>query len=91
MDRYVKSQVVADLKRKMVFLGGPRQVGKATLARSLLRSQTGYLNWAFGEHRQSILKMEFPKQPLIVLDELHKYRQWRNFLKGLYRHPPQSR
>src|SRR5271154_1597435 len=84
MDRYVKSQVVADLKRKMVFLGGPRQVGKTTLARSLLRSQTGYLNWDFGEHRQSILKIEFPKQPLIVLDELHKYRQWRNFLKGLY-------
>lgn len=84
MDRYVKSQVIADLKRKMVFLGGPRQVGKTTLAKSLLRSQAAYLNWDFGEHRQTILKMEFPKQPLIVLDELHKYRQWRNFLKGLY-------
>lgn len=84
MDRYVKAQVIADLKRKMVFLGGPRQVGKTTLAKSLLRSQAAYMNWDFGEHRQQILKMEFPNQPLIVLDELHKYRQWRNFLKGLY-------
>jgi uncharacterized protein len=84
MDRYLKPQVVADLKRKMVFLGGPRQVGKTTLAKSLLRSPRAYLNWDFGEHRQKILTMEFPKQPLLVLDELHKYRQWRNYLKGLY-------
>lgn len=84
MDRYLKAQVVADLDRKMVFLGGPRQVGKTTLAKSLLRDDTAYLNWDFGEHRQKILKMEFPDAPLLVLDELHKYRQWRNHLKGLY-------
>ena len=84
MDRYLKAQVVADLKRKMVFLGGPRQVGKTTLARSLLRDKAAYLNWDFGEHRQKILTMQFPRQPLLVLDELHKYRQWRNYLKGLY-------
>jgi uncharacterized protein len=84
MDRYLKPQVVADLKRKMVFMGGPRQVGKTTLAKSLLRNPVAYLNWDFGEHRQKILAMEFPKQPLLVLDELHKYRQWRNYLKGLY-------
>jgi uncharacterized protein len=84
MDRYLKSQVVADLKRKMVFLGGPRQVGKTTLAKRLLRSDSAYFNWDFGEHRQKILAMEFPRQPLLVLDELHKYRKWRNYLKGLY-------
>lgn len=84
MHRYLKAQVVADLKRKMVFLGGPRQVGKTTLAKSLLRNEAAYFNWDFGEHRQKILKMEFPIQPLLVLDELHKYRKWRNYLKGLY-------
>ena len=84
MDRYLKAQVLKDLQRKMVFLGGPRQVGKTTLAKSLLKSPTAYLNWDFGEHRQKILKMQFPNQPLLVLDELHKYRQWRNYLKGLY-------
>jgi predicted AAA+ superfamily ATPase len=84
MERYLKSQIGKDLRRKMVFLGGPRQVGKTTLARSLLKSQSGYLNWDFGEHRQKILAMQFPNQPLLVLDELHKYRKWRNYLKGLY-------
>jgi uncharacterized protein len=84
MDRYLKSQVVADLNRKMVFLGGPRQVGKTTLAKGLLRNQAAYLNWDFGEHRQKILEMEFPNLPMLVFDELHKYRKWRNYLKGLY-------
>jgi predicted AAA+ superfamily ATPase len=84
MDRYLKQQVAADLKRKMVFLGGPRQVGKTTLAMSLLADESAYFNWDFGEHREKILKMEFPRAPLLVLDELHKYRQWRNYLKGLY-------
>ena len=36
MNRYLAAAVVADLKEKMVFLGGPRQVGKTTLALSLL-------------------------------------------------------
>lgn len=84
MDRYLKRQIVADLQRKMVFLGGPRQVGKTTLAKSLLRNESAYFNWDFGEHRQKILQMQFPRQPLLVLDELHKYRKWRNYLKGLY-------
>jgi predicted AAA+ superfamily ATPase len=84
MERYLKKQVLADLKRKMVFLGGPRQVGKTTLARSLLTDDSAYLNWDFAPHRQQILRMELPPQPLLVLDELHKYRKWRNYLKGLY-------
>jgi predicted AAA+ superfamily ATPase len=84
MDRYLKSHIVADFKRKMVFLGGPRQVGKTTLAKTLLRDESAYFNWDFGEHRQKNLKMEFPRTPLLVLDELHKYRQWRNYLKGIY-------
>ena len=44
--RYVTVQIQKDLTRKMVFLGGPRQVGKTTLAQTLLGSkQKGYLNW----------------------------------------------
>ena len=84
MERYLKKQVAADLARKMVFLGGPRQVGKTTLAKQFLKSEAGYLNWDYPEHRQKILQMEFPKQSMLVLDELHKYRKWRNYLKGLY-------
>lgn len=82
--RYLLEQVIKDLQKKMVFIGGPRQVGKTTLARSLLDGQKGYLNWDVPEHREFILKKEFPNTHLWIFDELHKYRTWRNYLKGLY-------
>ncbi|MFN0117749.1 MAG: ATP-binding protein [Elusimicrobiota bacterium] len=84
MERYLENQIRKDLNKKMVFLGGPRQVGKTTLAKKILNLGKGYFNWDFSEHREKILKMNFPKEPLLVFDELHKYRKWRNYLKGLY-------
>jgi len=82
--RYLTQQVKQDLVRKMVFVGGPRQVGKTTLAKSLLKNNTGYLNWDVAKHREQILNKELPVSPLWVFDEIHKYRTWRNYLKGLY-------
>jgi hypothetical protein len=70
----------------MVFLGGPRQVGKTTLARSLQRPETSlYLNWDDLEDRHLILRNEINKEKsLLVLDEIHKYRNWRGLVKGIY-------
>src|SRR5712692_7018724 len=68
----------------MVFVAGPRQVGKTTLAKSLPGGQAGYLNWDVAEHRERILRRELPATKLWVFDELHKYRSWRNYLKGLF-------
>ncbi len=82
--RYLTVQVKHDLKRKMVFIAGPRQVGKTTIARSLPGAKTGYLNWDVAEHRDRILRRELPAGSLWIFDEIHKYRQWRNYLKGLY-------
>lgn len=83
--RYLTKQVKKDLLGKMVFIGGPRQVGKTTLAKHLLGAQKeGYLNWDIAEHRERILKRQWPTGLLWVFDELHKYRAWRNVLKGLY-------
>ena len=42
--RYLEAQILEDLQRKMVFVGGPRQVGKTTLAKRLLANSAGYLN-----------------------------------------------
>lgn len=83
MERYLKSQVVSDLKEKMVFLGGPRQVGKTTLSQDIHPKAT-YLNWDFGLDREKILTYDLPKSPLWIFDEIHKYKLWRNYLKGLY-------
>ena len=68
----------------MVFVAGPRQVGKTTLARSLPGARAGYLNWDVALDRERILKGELPPTRLWVFDELHKYRRWRNYLKGLF-------
>ena len=84
-ERYLTKQVTADLNKKMVFVGGPRQVCKTTMALSFLGpDQTGYLNWDIPQHREAILKRELPNSPLWVFDEIHKYRSWRNYLKGLF-------
>ena len=82
--RYLVSQIRQDLDRKMVFVAGPRQVGKTTLALSLPEAANGYLSWDVAEHRERILKRELPNCSLWVFDEIHKYRSWRNWLKGLY-------
>jgi hypothetical protein len=82
--RYLLPQVRQDLLRKMVFVVGPRQVGKTTLALGLPGASAGYLSWDVPEHREHILKRELPNSRLWVFDEIHKYRSWRNLLKGLY-------
>jgi predicted AAA+ superfamily ATPase len=82
--RYLTAQVEQDLQRKMVFIAGPRQVGKTTLARALPGAREGYLNWDVAEHRERILRRELPTASLWIFDEIHKYRAWRGFLKGLF-------
>ncbi len=82
--RYLRAQLLADLREKMVFLAGPRQVGKTTLARSLPGGSAGYLSWDDPEDRSRLLARELPASKLWVFDELHKYRKWRGYLKGLY-------
>lgn len=89
MRRYLEPYVQKDLEEKMVFVGGPRQVGKTTLAFHLLgdadATHPAYLSWDAVGKKESILKGELPAdQRLIVLDEIHKYRGWRNLLKGFY-------
>ncbi len=68
----------------MVFVVGPRQVGKTTLALGLPGARKAYLNWDVAGHRERILKAELPPGRFWIFDEVHKYRRWRNLLKGLY-------
>jgi predicted AAA+ superfamily ATPase len=88
--RYLAPQVLADLARKMVFVAGPRQVGKTTLALNVPGASEGYLNWDVAEHRERILRRELPPGELWVFDELHKYRGWRNWLKGAWDGRPEG-
>lgn len=90
LDRYLTRQAAEALKRKMAFIGGPRQVGKTTLALSLIapgatERHPAYLNWDDPKVPLRLRRGEIPPhQPLVVLDEIHKYARWRNLVKGIY-------
>lgn len=86
--RYIFDNIIIDLKRKMVFIAGPRQCGKSTLAQSVIESlncEGELLNWDDDDDRRKILGRQWSdKDPVIVFDELHKYRNWKNWIKGIF-------
>ena len=89
MKRYLDDRVRQDLRQKMVVLTGPRQVGKTTLSRQLLQEQEyaggQYLNFDVMAHRAVIQAQSWRyTAPLLVLDEIHKMREWKGWLKGVF-------
>ena len=81
----------------MLFLMGARQVGKTTVSKSIAANfkRKEYFNWDVYEHRKKILSgqkfieaifpLEIPgEKPLIIFDELHKFSDWKNYIKGFY-------
>ena len=86
--RYLTDCILEDLTDKMVFIGGPRQVGKTTLARDLVANHfkhTGYYNWDNRQDRRNIMQSNWHGDAeLIILDEIHKYKKWKSLIKGEY-------
>ncbi|MEW5758554.1 MAG: ATP-binding protein [Candidatus Omnitrophota bacterium] len=87
--RYLENKIFEDLKAKMVFISGPRQVGKTTLAKLLgnnyFDKKYEYLNWDARQDRRKILDLAFEADKrLLIFDEIHKYKVWKNYLKGQY-------
>ncbi len=86
--RYIDSYILKDLEKKMVFVGGPRQVGKTTMAKMLLNridANSRYFNWDFDEDRHNLLDKKWKQDGgLVVFDELHKYPDWKTWIKGIY-------
>jgi uncharacterized protein len=87
-DRYLTEAVHEDLSEKMVFIGGARQVGKTTFAVDLLGKRfksPAYFNWDNRADRREIMAARWPGDAdLIILDEIHKLRGWKNLVKGEY-------
>lgn len=87
MDRVLSPFIHKDLSKKMVFLTGPRQAGKTTLAQHLANAynQPQILNWDVLADQRVIQQQSWrPDAPLLVFDELHKMPNWRAWLKGVY-------
>ena len=84
---------MADLKKKIVFLVGPRQVGKSWLAKDIGKSydKTVYLSYDHPEDRKIIEDTAWLESTqLLILDELHKMQGWKNYLKGVYDTKPET-
>lgn len=84
MERYLTKYIRDDLGSKIVFITGPRQVGKTTLSR-MLADDFDYFNFDHPEHRVQLLARSWDrKKPLVIFDELHKLKNWKSWLKGIY-------
>ncbi|MDP2866705.1 MAG: ATP-binding protein, partial [Elusimicrobiota bacterium] len=87
MDRYIHADVVKDLRKKMVFITGPRQVGKTFFSKSLQGGFKNpvYLNNDDVSDLKIIRKRAWPlNTDLVILDEIHKMDGWKQFLKGTF-------
>ena len=84
MHRLRESYIKKDLETKIVLLAGPRQCGKTTLSKQLgLNSQ--YLNFDDAQGRKVIFSSQWDRNvDLIVFDELHKMKKWKDWIKGVF-------
>lgn len=87
--RYLTQDIQNCIEKKMVFIGGPRQVGKTTLSLQFIKpsnpENNQYINWDRIADRKLILNDQIPlNKKIVILDEIHKYKNWRSLVKGLY-------
>jgi predicted AAA+ superfamily ATPase len=93
--RYLETAIRADsfVKNKISLISGPRQVGKTTLAKALLKDPDNYFSydqesfrraWAKNPEGSLALRSAGP----VVLDEINKDRVWKRKLKGIYDQDP---
>ena len=87
MERKQLKLIYQDLAKKMVFVIGPRQVGKTWIAKEIykLYKSPVYLNYDNIEDQKIIKNMSWlSTNDLVIFDELHKMKGWKNYIKGVY-------
>ena len=92
MKRIQKKFILNDLEKKIVLIVGPRQAGKTWLAKDIAREfkNSVYLNFDQILDRKIIEAQSWlPTTDLLILDELHKMENWKNYLKGVFDTKPE--
>ncbi|MEO5968982.1 MAG: ATP-binding protein [Bdellovibrionia bacterium] len=83
MDRYLTPYIDELIKKKMILLMGPRQVGKTTLAKSLTQNHA-YYNYDIKKDLKVFKDLQWDQsKSLVIFDELHKMKNWKLWLKGI--------
>ncbi len=72
--------------KKRWFFPSSRQVVKTTPAKTFLtRELDCHSNWDRREDRKKVFSAQWPTEnSMIILDEMHKYKKWKLFVKGEY-------
>jgi predicted AAA+ superfamily ATPase len=84
MKRDLQTYIEKDLPDKIMLLTDARQCGKKTLSKNLKKS-FDYFNYDAGEDRIALQKKAWNREKsLLILAELHKMKQWKRWLKGIY-------
>lgn len=84
MKRYLQTVIENDLSSKIVLLTGPRQCGKTTLSKQL-RDSYDYFNYDAAANRLALRDQSWDRRKqLVIFDELHKMKNWKQWLKGVY-------
>jgi predicted AAA+ superfamily ATPase len=84
MDRLLKEYIQKDLVEKIVLLSGPRQSGKTTLSK-VISNDFEYFNYDLAEDRLILNEKSWRKNcDLVIFDELHKMKNWKSWVKGIY-------
>ncbi|MBA3813711.1 MAG: ATP-binding protein [Alphaproteobacteria bacterium] len=93
MERVQKKIILKDLEKKLVLLVGPRQCGKTWLSKNIAKNfpNSVYLNYDQELDKKMIEEQSWlDSTDLLILDELHKMKGWKNYLKGVYDTKPDS-
>ncbi len=95
-NKYLKYWQELSASKEMIFLSGPRQSGKTTLAQNMIGSSfanLSYFNYDFIESKRILREDPYffekvdridASLPLVIFDEIHKHDKWKNYLKGIY-------
>jgi len=84
MERSLIPFLKKDLPNKIVLLTGPRQSGKTTIAQMLVQDFDCF-NYDLAEHRVELMEKSWRRDcDLVIFDELHKMKNWKSWLKGIY-------
>ncbi len=94
-DYYRKIWIDFNEEKNLILVSGPRQAGKTTLAKDIASEESVslYFNYDIPANKARILTnptffegvdRKKGDLPLIILDEIHKYMDWKNYLKGIY-------